>query len=154
MEKTSTSSAGQSPSLATLTPRAATQDDVGQVVEWACDFIKASPYSSVEPDRAALTTLVFQVLDVGVIFIHEGGFIAGSISPLFFAPDIRVATELAWWAPGGGGEALKVAFEEWAKDKAHAVQMSTLNTPLAPKLAERLTSNGYTPVEVAYMKVF
>lgn len=122
----------------------------------AVKFVAASPYNSVTPNLAHLEGLFHHLVEDPdkCIFVTEGGFICGLLSPLFFAPEVVIATELAWWAEDGTGEALKSSFEDWAKHMGvSAAQFSTLNNQFAPQMAARLTEDGYTPVEVGYMKV-
>jgi hypothetical protein len=155
LETTSTSSAGLSPSLETLNPRYAQAEDEDQIVEWAEDFFNASPYQGVSFDQTAVRALFNHLISsgLGVVLMHESGFIAGSLTPLYFSPGIKIATEVAWWAPERGGRELREAFELWAQlNGAQAVQMSTFNDTNGPGLAKNLTDNGYNPVEVAYLK--
>lgn len=153
METISTSSDGQSPSKGTLNPRFATADDEDFVIDMAKSFFAVSPYSGVEFEEEAVRVLFRQLLIGGCVIVNERGFIAGALTPMFFAPHLKVATELAWWAPEAGGTELRELFEAWAEDNgASAVQMSTLNNPYAARLAANLTDNGYTPVEVSYLK--
>lgn len=144
---------GPSPSKATLNPRFATEADEDHVILMAKDFFAVSPYGSVEFEEEAVRVLFRQLLIGGCVIVSERGFIAGALTPLFFAPQLKVATEVAWWAPEGGGTELRELFEAWAEDNdASAVQMSTLNNPYAARLAGNLTDNGYAPVEVSYLK--
>lgn len=153
MEKTSTYSDGQSPTAAIRILKNPKREEIEPVIEMARKFVAASPYSGVEVSDATLEGLCYQIAEAGCLIVSERGFVAGLLSPLFFAPEIRVATELAWWAEDGNGEALREAFEAWATASgAAAVQFSTLNNSFAPRLAATLTGAGYTPVEVAYIK--
>lgn len=148
------SSDGQSPSKATLNPRFATEADEDHVISMAKEFFAVSPYGSVEFEEEAVRVLFRQLLIGGCVIVNERGFIAGALTPLFFAPHLKVATELAWWAPEGGGTELRVLFEAWAVDNSAAgVQMSALNNSYAGRLTANLTENGYTPIEVSYLKV-
>lgn len=148
-----TSLDGQSPSRETPKIRPATAEDASIVMDMAEQFFHASPYSGVLFDRPAVQATFYNLIEHGCVLVTDGGFIAGMLSPLVFSPEVVVATEIAWWAPNGGGTELREAFEEWAKSKgAAAVQMSTLNNHYAQKLASNLSENGYTPVEVAYLK--
>ena len=147
------SSDGPSPTPVTQNPRFATEADIDAILVMAEAFYSYSPYKAVGFDRQSVRVLLGQIIQSGCVVMTDNGFIAGVLNPLFFAPHVKVATELAWWAPDGGGEDLKQMFEGWAEDNgAHAVQMSTLNNSFAAKLAERLTDNGYSPVEVSYLK--
>jgi len=147
------SSDGPSPSKEILKTRFATPEDEGHVIEMAKAFFSVSPYSGVEFDEESVRVLFRQLLSGGCVIVNERGFIAGALTPLFFAPSLKVATEVAWWAPDGGGTELRELFEAWAKDNgASAVQMSALNNSFAGRLTANLTDNGYTPVEVSYLK--
>lgn len=147
------SSDGPSPSKETLKTRFATLEDEDHVVEMGKAFLAASPYRDVPIDETALRGVFRQLISGGCVIVNERGFIAGMLTPLFFAPHIKVATELAWWAPGADGTKLRELFEAWAEDSgASAVQMSALNNEHAERLTGNLTRNGYTPVEVSYLK--
>lgn len=147
------SSDGQSHSKETLKTRFATADDENHVIEMAKAFFAISPYSGVEFDEESVRVLFRQLLIGGCVIVNERGFIAGALTPLFFAPHLMIATEVAWWAPEGGGAELRELFEAWAEDNgASAVQMSALNNAQAARLTGNLTENGYTPVEVSYLK--
>lgn len=154
MEKTSTFSAGQPSSLETPI-RKATVDDLDQILAFSKQFVAASPYRDVGLDEQAVSAVIYNLLnsESGVIFISDGGFLAGALTPLFFRPDITVATEIAWYAPGANGTLFREVFEAWAQSMgAAAVQMNTLNNEHAAGLALNLSNNGYTPVEVSYLK--
>lgn len=119
----------------------------------ARDFFEYSPYNSVEFNEAAVRTLIEQLIVGGCMLVHEKGFLAGMLTPLFFSPNVKIATELAWWAPDANGTEFRKYFEAWAADNgASAVQMTTLNNGFAAQLAGNLTSNGYSPIEVSYIK--
>lgn len=112
-----------------------------------------SPYSGLHFNEAAVRQLFHKVLADGCIVVNEGGFIAGVLTPLMFAPDVFVATELVWWAPDSNGTELREWFEGWAAEVgASAVHMSALNNQHASRLTAHLDQNGYTPIEVAYLK--
>jgi len=147
------SSDGLSPSKETPKTRFATAADEDHILEMAKAFFAYSPYSDVQFNDEAVRVLVRELMATGCIILSERGFIAGALTPLFFAPDILVASEVAWWAPDAGGTELRAAFEEWAVAAgASAVQLSTLNNSFASRIAGNLTANGYTPVEVHYLK--
>jgi len=119
----------------------------------ARSFLAASPYRDIAVDDSALRQVFQNLIAQGCVIVNERGFIAGMLTPLFFAPGITIATELAWWAPGADGTKLRELFEEWARNSgASAVQMSALNNEHASRLTGNLSRNGYTPIEVSYLK--
>lgn len=148
-----TSSDGLSPSKATLKTRFATPADEDRVLEMAKDFFNYSVYSGVQFDEEAIRVLIKELTATGCLILSERGFIAGALTPLFFAPNVMVASEIVWWAPDEGGLELREAFEAWAVSQgASAIKMSTLSNGIAKKLSVNLTTNGYTPVEIHYLK--
>jgi hypothetical protein len=134
--------------------RFATEADEDLIISMTRDFFAVSPYGGAEFEEEAVRVLFRKLLIDGCVIVNGRGFIAGALTPLLFAPHLKVASELAWWAPEGGGTELRELFEAWAEDNgASAVQMSTFNNPYAARLAGNLTKNGYAPVEVSYLKV-
>jgi len=147
------SSDGLFPSKETPRTRFATADDEDRILEMAKAFFDYSPYSGVKFNDESVRVLIRELTTNGCMIVSAHGFIAGALTPLFFAPDIVVAAEVAWWAPEQGGAELREAFEEWANEAgASLVQMSTLNNGFAGQLATNLSQNGYSPVEVHYLK--
>ena len=133
--------------------RKATEADVGFLLDKVRDFHEYSPYRDVPLDEEAIKQLIFGLLAGGVIFVSDVGFIAGQITPLFINPKQKIANEIAWWSPEGGGQELREVFEQWAKDNgAHAVQLSILNDERAGRMQQMLTDLDYRPIEVAYIK--
>jgi len=117
------------------------------------DFFAISHYREMTFDESAIRGLVQHLIENECVIVHERGFIAGTLTPLFFAPHIKIAVELVWWAPNADGTRLRELFEAWAKDKgASGVQMTAQNNDYAARLTQNLTRNGYTPIEVAYLK--
>ena len=150
MSEISISSDGPQPSKAI---RKCNANDVEMIVGMAKRFIAYSPYSAVPLDDAHLRGLFDNLITNGVILTNETGFICGIITPLFFAPQVLVAAEMAWWSEGGAGQELKTAFEGWARERgASAVQFSAFNNQFAPSMNEMLTKDGYHPIEVGYLK--
>lgn len=92
-------------------------------------------------------------LQGGLFKNNRGGFIAGVLAPIVFNPEVVIATELAWWAPGGGGRELREVFESWARDSgAHFVQFSALADDNISKVHENMTKSGLHLTEMAYLK--
>lgn len=154
MEKTSISSDGRSPTLETQIPKFATEDDIPAIFELVKDFVAYSPYGDIDADEAALLDKLYECLDHGCLITNGTGFIAGLLSPLFIKPSVSVVHELAWWAPKGGGAELRNMLEEWGRSKgAHMARMTSLNNETGARVTSNLVSNGYVPVEIAYIKV-
>lgn len=146
------------------TVRLATVSDVDALVELGRKFVSYSNYSnmiSVSDDNIARG--LCGILDVGVVFVADKkgvivGGIAGAMSSLWFAPHVKVATELAWWVREEDRNTpaavrLLRAFEIWAADQgASHIAMSDLiiqgDAP-AGKLFEKL---GYTLTERSHIK--
>ena len=153
LEKTLISSDGQQPSQATPSPRAATTADAPAIAAMALSFIAASPYKDVEVTADSLMPLILSLIEDGIMFVSDNGFITGVVSPLFFAPSVLIASDLAWWSEDGSGEKLREAFEDEAANRgAHAVQMSVLNNDFASRLTKTLAEDNYHPVEVSFLK--
>lgn len=134
--------------------RQATHEDIDHILKLSRAFFEASPYAGSIPfDGLAVENLIINVLDNGIIFLSERGMIAGVLNPLYFNPLVKFATEIAWYCEDGQGEALKQAFENWAREnKAAVCQFSIMNTPQMALLAKRLEDDNYAPLEVAYVK--
>lgn len=128
-------------------------EDLDRLVDMAEQFIASSPYANAGTQRKDLEQMGVHILQNGVVFIHDKGFIAGILSPIYFAPHIQVATELAWWSPTGGGQELRYAFEKWARDiGAKGVTVSVLNNKSGPSVVEQLSTDGYMALEACYIK--
>ncbi len=145
--------------------RKATVHDVDLLIGMSTPFFAFSGYSkyfSIDKDQVAQGLCA--VIDSGVIFIAETnageaiGAIAGVISNLWFAPSVKVASELGWWVnQKHRGSLLSIKllheFERWAKNNgATRVAMSDLivhDEMPAGKLFEKL---GYAVVERAHIK--
>ena len=148
--ETLTSSDGPQPSKEI---RRCNQSDEDQIVEWALKFIAYSPYSMVPVDENHIRELFRQLLKDGVVLRGESGFIAGTLSPLFFSPSVLIAAELAWWSENGEGDALREAFHEWARDcGVEATQLSVFNNQYMGDLSKRLVNDGYKPLEISFIK--
>lgn len=133
--------------------RIATESDIPQLLAYAREFYKQTPYSFVPFNESAALNLINMSLADGGLFINDHGFIAGKLVPFILNPDILTAVDLAWYCPKGNGLELKKAFEDWAKDSGALVtQISTFNNDYAHKLHKILTDDGYRPLEVAYIK--
>lgn len=91
--------------------------------------------------------------DDGVIFIGDGGFLAGTITPFVYGFNY-CATELAWWIEedkrgNGIGKELIEAFEQWAKEKG--CSMVTM-VSIDDSVGKFYESTGYRLKERVYVK--
>ena len=109
--------------------RYATHDDVLALVELGKPFIHQHPMlKGVAVSDEQLVGVLTNLIDIGVIIVAEDadggliGMLAGMISPIWCAPDYRVAVELAWWMKPGhrnGMTAIRMLrqFEAWAESQ-------------------------------------
>lgn len=110
--------------------------------------------TELDIDAALAAVDVLKENPDGFYECSEGGCIGGMIIGLWFAPEVRVASELFWYAdePGEGAR-LRAAFESWAKDKGAAyVQMSVMSDEREPRLRRILARRGYNTKEVSLVK--
>ena len=106
--------------------RLADPGDVLRIVDMIEDLRQAvdGPIAVDRPWAAANVAGLIASPD-GVVFISDGGFIAGSLQPTIINPT-RIAMEHGWFAADGSGLRLLKAFEEWARSKgASLIQLST-----------------------------
>lgn len=134
--------------------RQATVNDLDECVAHAKAFHQYGPYAAFPMDDEAFRAFLASIIDNGVVFFHEGGIIAGLISPLYFNPSILMGAELFWWAPAGGRQ-LRTAFEAWARSQgAQGVQFSGLVNERFNASMSLFKRAGFHPTEVGYLKVF
>ena len=114
-----------------------------------------SIWGSVDFEHQAVEQMVKSLINgAGVIFTNDIGFVAGMLTPLYFSPSEYVGTELAWWAPSGGGRALREAFEDWCREKgAKRVQCSALADSQFDSVNKNFSNAGYKLTELSYIKV-
>lgn len=125
----------------------AIESDVMRIVDMVEDLRAAvdgmMPVS--RPWTAAMVAGLIQSPEA-VVYVSDGGFIAGSLQPTIINP-ARVAMEHGWFARDRSGMRLLRSFERWAVDQgAVMVKMST--GAAGPDLG-RL---GYTMTEQNWVK--
>lgn len=134
--------------------RRATIDDIDACMVHCEAFHAFGPYAFVPMDHEAFRAFLAGLIVQGAVFFNENGIIAGILNPLYINPAVVMGVELFWFAPVGG-RALRVAFEDWAKDQgAKGVQFSSLlneRFDASRKLFER---SGFKGTEAAFLKVF
>ena len=84
----------------------------------------------------------------GVIFVSDGGFIAGQIMQTVISPD-PVAFEIGWLATDRSGLRLLRAFEVWAAEQGATLIKMSANGGAAQRILER---RGYAVAEVQMVK--
>ena len=144
--------------------RRATVDDLDAIVDMGQRFIAFGPLGKyVTADREQLRAGVAAFLQVGAWFLAEingrtVGMLACAVAPMWFAPHILVAHELAWWVDEearGSSAAIRLvrAYEEWAHEQgAHVVAMSQLVAENGEQVGRMLRKLGYEPSEMTYVK--
>lgn len=146
------------------TIRKATEDDIDTLASMGERFIKYSEYRrTTECPHGHIADALRKILEVGAIFVAEingvvrGGIVC-SVTPAWFAPDARIAVELAWWVDddyrnGMTGIRLLQAYERWAKESgASMICMSDMVIDGRPPLGEMLARLGYRMTERTFMK--
>lgn len=132
--------------------RAATPDDLDTVCERAAAFHAYSPWRAVEFEADAVRAFAATIIAGGGVFLSDEGLCGGVIQPLYFNPAFKVAVELVWWAPSEG-QALKAAFEEWARASgASAIQFSALGDRHLAAVTRIYGRAGYRLAEASFLK--
>lgn len=144
--------------------RLATTDDLNAIADMGFGFMARTRYAAtVSPSRDEIKHAFAGILVNGRIWVAEidgvvRGFLAGIMQGAWFAPNIRIALEAAWWMDEDfrgrpEGVRLLLAFERWAKEeKADAVCMSDIvieGNTAAASILERL---GYAVSERTFFK--
>lgn len=101
----------------------------------------------LDDDRTRRTTL--QLLDTGVVFMSDGGFIAGAIVQDPFR-QWEALVEFGWYATDSSGMRLLNKFVELGRESMlDEVRMTTLST--SPEgVNETLRRYGFNPIEVSH----
>jgi N-acetylglutamate synthase-like GNAT family acetyltransferase len=144
--------------------RVATVDDIDTILDMGERFIAFGPHGKhVNADREQLRAGVTAFLQVGVMFLAERdgkvcGMLACAATPMWFAPHVIVAHELAWWVDEdarGSSAALRLvaAYEAWGRAiGAHVIAMSQLVAVNGEQVGRMLRKLGYEPSEMTYVK--
>lgn len=146
--------------------RRATVDDADALTRMAMEFIAYTPHGElIDIDCNALRRSVVSMIDSKVVacFVAEldGELVAmlvGAMMPLWFAPGIPMATELAWWVDvRARGTTMSVRlvreYERWARENgARFITMSSLELDNGPNVGSMLARMGYSPAETTHIK--
>ena len=144
--------------------RQATEQDIEQLTAMARDFIGYSAYGTmIEPSDDDIHAGISAIIRSGGMFVAEVegkvvGAIAGAIAPMWFAPSIVCAIELAWWVDPANRMTripfrLMAALEGWAKNAgAKFLCMSELVVDGETPIAKMLARMGYINTERSHVK--
>ncbi len=127
--------------------RLATDADVMRVVDLIED-LRTAVDGMMPVSRPWTASVVASLIQnpQGLVFVSDGGFIAGCIQQTVINPS-PVAMELGWFARDRSGMALLRAFEAWAAEQgAEMVKMST--GAVGPDLGRV----GYTMTEKTWVR--
>lgn len=127
--------------------REAAEADVMRIVDLVED-LRAAVAGLMPVSRPWTAAMVAQLIHSpeAVVYVSEGGFIAGSLQPTIINP-ARVAMEHGWFARDRSGVRLLRAFERWAADQGAA--MVSLSTGRAGPDLGRL---GYVMTEQNWVR--
>lgn len=130
--------------------RKATRADVPHLVAMARDFHNAHE-ARCAFSQSDMAEFFERLFEYGVIFITEGGFIAGAAAGAVSNASHLTAHEILWWATDGQGQALRKRFEQWAENQGCAdVEFSH------PEQQERVSAvmqrAGYSPATRVWRK--
>ena len=102
-------------------------------------------------DPSSTATFFSRMIAGGVVFMTEGGFLAGMIGPEPSNARYLVAHEAFWWSEDRSGLRLRKAFEEWAKKNGCSeVQFSH---PEGEEVVGRILERaGYEPATRVWRK--
>lgn len=127
--------------------RRAAAADVLRIVDMI-EELRSAVQGPILVDRAWTARTVAGLLadQRGVVFVTDGGFIAGSLRPTIINPE-PIAVEHGWYSRDRSGLALLRAFEGWAR--AHGARLIQLSTGADGLDLSRF---GYRLTERAWVK--
>lgn len=144
--------------------RHATEQDIDALTAMAREFLAYSAYGTmIAPSDDDIRAGLRAVLASGVVFVAEVserivGAVVGVVAPMWFAPSVTAAVELAWWVDTEHRMTripfkLMHAFEAWAKDRSATLMcMSELVIDGTTPIAKMLGRMGYINTERTHVK--
>ena len=144
--------------------RHATEQDIDALTAMAREFLAYSAYGTmIAPSDDDIRAGLRAVLASGVVFVAEVserivGAVVGVVAPMWFAPSVTAAVELAWWVDTEHRMTripfkLMHAFEAWAKDRGATLMcMSELVIDGTTPIAKMLGRMGYINSERTHVK--
>ncbi len=131
--------------------REAVPADLGQLLEWSAKFAE---WAGVDADMGDVGHTLLDMMERPgfTVAMHDRGFIAGGVMPMWMNRAKVAAEELMWWADGNG-IALLDHFEKWAADNG-ADLVVMIQLPNNGAVLERLyRRKGYAKSDTKFMKV-
>lgn len=144
--------------------RNATEQDIDALAVMAREFLAYSAYGTmIAPSDVDIRTGISSIVNAGSMFVAEVegrivGVVAGALAPMWFAPSIVCAVELAWWVDPAHRMSripfcLMRALEEWAvASGARLLCMSELVINGETPIARMLGRMGYVNTERTHVK--
>lgn len=131
--------------------------EVNHVMDFAHRFFAKSvwaEYTTLDEAGVAAALTNLQSNPNAYLEINDHGAIGGMLTPLWFAPEMVIASELFWYAEKPGeGAALRERFEAWAKERgARYVQFSAMVNEHEERLRRTLAGQGYHAKEIGFIK--
>lgn len=133
--------------------------DIPQLLIWGEEFHKKSPWSSTAFSTLDTAQKMREMIqsDHACILVHDKGMIGGFLAPLFFDQKTILASEMFWWAEGGG-RLLLDAFEAWAADLGATGVVMAAEQYADRSENDRIDSiyarRGYKPNERNFIRYF
>jgi hypothetical protein len=133
--------------------RAATLDDMPEILRLGREFLAYSPNRWIPLDEDAFTATCEAIIaGAGAIFLSEDGFIGGVVTPCYFNPAFLFGSELFWFARVGGQE-LREAWEGFCRERGVAAQTASgLVDDREPAIRRAYRAAGYEATEIGFMK--
>lgn len=144
--------------------RNATMDDVEVLTHMSRQFHEYAPHAAmINATDDELADAVRALMTHGCVLVADlhgevVGMLGAIINPIWFAPRVKIACELAWWVNteyrgGRAGIMLVKAYEAWAAEQnATVATMSSLQIDLNNAVGKLLHKLGYKESEHTYAR--
>lgn len=133
--------------------REATYDDLREIVMLVEAFHQVPRWPGVAFDAADFAVTATRVIERGVIFLSDWGLIGMLVGPSIYNAKSRIAAEMFFWAPDGRGDALRLAAEAWARQRADVIVMGAHEPGPTVRIARWYARKGYVPMGHQFAKV-
>ncbi len=134
--------------------RQATAADLPRLVALGAAFHRQDRWSgTLTFDAASFRVTCERMLEVGAIFLSDGGLIGLVVNPSIYNHATSVASELFFWAPDGRGDELRKAAEQWASERASVLVMGCHEPGPVERISNWYRRKGYAPIGRQFAKV-